>query len=150
MIFIMYKMNVKFRKIRESAKTPTKGTFGSAGFDLYNSDCAVVLNPGGVASIKTGIQMEIPVGYAGFIYARSGLGCKYGIVPSNCVGVIDSDYRGEIIVCLYNHSKVNYLISHGDKIAQLVISAIPNVVLEEVSSLSETARNCDGFGSTGK
>lgn len=143
-------MNVKFRKIYESAKTPTKGTFGSAGFDLYNADHAVVLNPGETASIKTGIQIEIPVGYAGFIYARSGLGCKYGIVPSNCVGVIDSDYRGEIIVCLYNHSKFGYLINHGDKIAQLVISATPNIVMEEVSSLSATTRNDNGFGSTGK
>ena len=94
-------MIVKFRKINEHVKTPIKSTDGAAGFDLFNSGKTVVIHPGETNPISTGIQMEIPKGYAGFIYARSGLGCKHGIVPSNCVGVIDSDYRGEIIVYLH-------------------------------------------------
>ena len=144
-------MIVKFRKINEYVKTPIKSTDGAAGFDLFNSGKTVVIHPGETIPISTGIQMEIPKGYAGFIYARSGLGCKHGIVPSNCVGVIDSDYRGEIIVYLHNHNKCNsYTVNYGDKIAQLVISVIPDVVIEEVDSLSETMRNDGGFGSTGK
>lgn len=144
-------MIIKFRKMNEHVKTPIKSTNEAAGFDLFNSGETTVIHPGEIKHISTGIQMEIPKGYAGFIYARSGLGCKHGIVPSNCVGVIDSDYRGEIIVYLYNHNKHNsYTINHGDKIAQLVISAIPDVVIEEVDSLSETMRNDGGFGSTGK
>lgn len=143
-------MIVKFRKINEYAKTPIKSTDGAAGFDLFNSGENVVICSGETKFIHTGIKMEIPKGYAGFIYARSGLGCKHGIVPGNCVGVIDSDYRGEIIVCLYNHGSFDYLINYGDKVAQLVISIIPDVTLEEVDSLSETRRNDNGFGSTGK
>lgn len=143
-------MIVKFRKINENAKTPIKSTDGAAGFDLFNSGENVVICSGETKFIHTGIKMEIPKGYAGFIYARSGLGCKHGIVPGNCVGVIDSDYRGEIIVCLYNHGSFDYLINYGDKVAQLVISIIPDVTLEEVDSLSETMRNDNGFGSTGK
>ena len=100
-------MNVKFRKINEYVKTPIKSTDGAAGFDLFNSGETTVIHPGEIKHISTGIQMEIPKGCAGFIYARSGLGCKHGIVPSNCVGVIDSDYRGEIIVYLHNHNKYN-------------------------------------------
>lgn len=143
-------MIVKFSKINEYVKTPIKSTDGAAGFDLFNSGEKIIIHSGDTEFIHTGIKMEIPKGYAGFIYARSGLGCKHGIVPGNCVGVIDSDYRGEIIVCLYNYSSLDYLIDHGDKIAQLVISAIPDVIIEEVDSLSETTRNDGGFGSTGK
>ena len=143
-------MIVKFRKINEHARTPIKSTDGAAAFDLFNSGENVIICSGEAKFIHTGIKMEIPKGYAGFIYARSGLGCHHGIVPRNCVGVIDSDYRGEIIVCLYNHGSFDYLINYGDKVAQLVISIIPDVTLEEVDSLSETRRNDNGFGSTGK
>ena len=137
--------------LKHQLKAPIRSTDGAAGFDLFNFGETTVIHPGEIKHISTGIQMEIPKGYAGFIYARSGLGCKHGIVPSNCVGVIDSDYRGEIIVYLHNHNKYNsYTVNYGDKIAQLVISAIPDVVIEEVDSLSETTRNNGCFGSTGK
>ena len=143
-------MIVKIERVNEHAILPIRSTDGAAGFDLFNSGEKIAICPGETKFISTGIKMEIPKGYVGFIYARSGLGCRHGIVPSNCVGVIDSDYRGEIIVCLYNHGSSEYLVSYGDKIAQLIISEIPDVVLEEVESLSKTKRNDKGFGSTGK
>lgn len=150
MIFLVHKMILKFRKINPYAKTPTKSTNEAAGFDLYNAGNTVVINPGEIKPISIGIQIEIPKGYAGFIYARSGLGCNYGIVPSNCVGVIDSDYRGEIMVYLHNHSGNSYEVNREDKIAQLIISEVPDITMKEVDSLSETMRNTNGFESTGK
>lgn len=143
-------MNVKIMKLSESVRLPRKGSEHAAGFDLCSNDKEnIVIKPGERKFIHTGLIMEIPTGYAGFIYARSGLGCKFGVVPSNCVGVIDSDYRGEVMVCLHNHSQEDFEVRYQYNIAQIVFMPIPETELVEVNELSSTARNEGGFGSTG-
>lgn len=142
---------VNIKKLNENAIIPTYGTEFSAGADLYACmDGDITINAGETAFIKTGISLEIPVGYAGLIYARSGLACKMGLAPANKVGVIDADYRGEIIVALHNHSNEVKTVSTGDRIAQLVITPFLTANFTLVDNLNETVRGEGGFGSTGK
>lgn len=145
----METINVK--KLREKAVLPTFGSQGAAGADLYAClDEEVNIAPGDTAFIPTGLAMEIPRGCAGLIYARSGLACKRGLAPANKVGVIDSDYRGEFMVALHNHGKSTQVISHGERIAQLIITPVIVPQYIEVNDLSDTDRGAGGFGSTGK
>lgn len=141
---------MKIKKFNENAIIPTYGTEYSAGADLYAcTEEDITINPGETKLIKTGIAMEIPVGYAGFIYARSGLASKKGLAPANKVGVIDADYRGEVMVALYNQSNEPQVIAAKERIAQLVIAPFLKVEFEEVDELTETVRGAGGFGSTG-
>ena len=145
----MNKIHVK--KLRETAILPTYGSIGSAGADLYAClDEPVVIAPGTSAFIPTGLSMEIPVGYVGLIYARSGLACKRGLAPANKVGVIDSDYRGEFIVVLHNHGADAQTVCHAERVAQLLISPVLTPDYQEVEELTDTQRAEGGFGSTGK
>ncbi len=145
----MDRINVK--KLRKEAQLPTFGSAEAAGADLYAClDAPVQIEPGDSAFIPTGLSMEIPKGYAGLIYARSGMACKRGLAPANKVGVIDSDYRGEFMVVLHNHSKEAQTVCHGERIAQLVITPVLIPAYVEVDELSDTMRAGGGFGSTGK
>lgn len=145
-------MKVNFKKLNENAIMPTYGSEFAAGADLYacTNGETVTFGPGETKLIKTGIAMEIPEGYAGLIYARSGIANKRGLAPSNKVGVVDSDYRGEIMVSLHNHSLVEQSIADGERIAQMVIAPFLKVEYTEVDELTETVRGEGGFGSTGK
>ena len=144
-------MIINIKKFNENTIIPTYGTEYAAGADLYACmDEAVSINPGETHFVKTGIAMEIPVGYVGLIYARSGLACKKGLAPANKVGVIDSDYRGEVKVALHNDGNVTRIVKNGERIAQLVIIPYLNVDFEEVKELTETERGNGGFGHTGK
>ncbi len=143
--------NVSVKKLRENAVVPKMATEGSAAADLHACiDEPVTVEPGKAVTIPTGLAFAVPKGYGAFIFARSGLGIKHGIVPSNCVGVIDSDYRGEVCVGLYNHSDKSYMISPGDRIAQMAIIPVLMASYVETGELSETERGTGGFGSTGK
>ena len=142
---------IKVKKLRDNAILPTYGTAEAAGADLYAClDTPVDIAPDQTVFIPTGLSMEIPVGCAGFIYARSGLSCKKDLAPANKVGVIDSDYRGEFIVALHNHGTQTRTVAGGERIAQLVISPVLTPGFFEVSELSDTVRADAGFGSTGK
>lgn len=142
---------VHVKKLREDAILPTYGSAEAAGADLYAClDQTVVIEPGETAWIPTGLSLEVPKGCAGLVYARSSLGAKRGLAPANKVGVIDSDYRGEIRVVLLNHSKQTQTVEHGERIAQFLITPVLTPVYEEVSELTETGRGTGGFGSTGK
>lgn len=142
---------VAVKKLREGAILPTFGSAQAAGADLYAClERDVTIAPGETAFIPTGLAMELPRGYAGLIYARSGLACKRGLAPANKVGVVDSDYRGEFIVALHNHGAQTQTIAHGERIAQLVITPVLIPEYVEVERLSETDRGAGGFGSTGK
>lgn len=144
--------NVKVVKLKENATLPTYATPNSAGADLYcalDSDTLTIL-PHQTAFIPTGIAMELPIGTVGLIYARSGLACKNGLAPANKVGVIDCDYRGEIIVALHNHTNEPKTIANNTRIAQLVITPYISVDFEESKEMSSTLRGEGGFGSTGK
>jgi dUTP pyrophosphatase len=145
-------MKVNFKKLNENAIVPTYGSEFAAGADLYacTNGETVTFAPSETKLIKTGIAMEIPEGYAGLIYARSGIANKRGLAPSNKVGVVDSDYRGEIKVALFNHSTETRTVAKGDRIAQMVIAPYLKVEYEEVDELSSTQRGAGGFGSTGK
>ena len=144
-------MNLKVKKLRKEAILPTYGSEFSAGADLYAClSEEVVIAPGETVMIPTGLAMEIPVGYGGFIYARSGLSVKKGLAPANKVGVIDADYRGEIMVALYNQSGEKRSVLHGERVAQLVIAPFLKVSFEESEELADTVRGAGGFGSTGK
>lgn len=145
-------MKVNFKKLNENAIMPTYGSEFAAGADLYacTNGETVTFGPGETKLIKTGIAMEIPEGYAGLIYARSGIANKRGLAPSNKVGVVDSDYRGEIMVSLHNHSLAEQSITDGERIAQMVIAPFLKVEYTEVEELTETVRGEGGFGSTGK
>lgn len=139
------------KRLKENAKLPTYGSAEAAGADLYAClDEDVLILPGQSAFIPTGLAMEIPKGYAGLIYARSGLACKRGLAPANKVGVIDSDYRGEFIVVLHNHGTEPQMVGHGERIAQLVITPVITPTYNEVDILTDTQRASGGFGSTGK
>ena len=143
--------NISVKKLRENAVIPKIATVGSAAADLCACiDAPVTVAPGKSVTVPTGIALAVPEGYGAFIFARSGLGIKHGIVPSNCVGVIDSDYRGEVCVGLYNHSDESYTVNPGDRIAQLAIIPVLMAKYVEAKELSETARGAGGFGSTGK
>ena len=142
---------IKVKKLHLSAKIPTYGSAGAAGADLYACiENEVVIAPGTSVFVPTGLSMEIPQGYAGLIYARSGLACKRGLAPANKVGVIDSDYRGELLVVLHNHGAEPQTISPGERIAQLVITPVLTPGFMEEDCLTNTDRNAGGFGSTGK
>ncbi len=144
-------MKIAVKKLLEGAKIPTYGSDFSAGADLYALlDEPCTISPGETVLLHTGIAMEIPVGYGGFIYARSGLGVKKGLAPANKVGVIDSDYRGEIRVALHNHSGEAQTIENGERVAQLVIAPFLKADFQECEELSDTVRGEGGFGSTGK
>ena len=141
--------NLKIKKLNEKAIIPTYGTKDSAGADLYALlDREIQIKPNESVVINTGIAMSIPIGYVGLIYARSSLGCKKGLAPANKVGVIDSDYRGEIKIVLYNHSSNIQTISPNERIAQIVITPFIQVNFEEVEELDNTKRGQGGFGST--
>lgn len=144
-------IKVNFKKLNENAITPTFGTEFSAGADLYACEGEeVTIKAGESRLIHTGLSLEIPEGYAGLIYARSGIATKRGLAPANKVGVIDSDYRGEIMVCLYNHSKEDQTIADKERVAQIVITPFLKVDYVQVDTLSDTVRGEGGFGSTGK
>ena len=142
-------MQIKIKKCYDNAVTPTRGSDYAAGYDLYTADIFTQIPVGETRMIGTGVCMEIPEGYAGFIFARSGLASKRGLRPANCVGVIDSDYRGEIKVALHNDSCEMQTIKQGDRIAQIVIMPYLAVEFEETDALNETTRGAGGFGSTG-
>ena len=142
---------IRVKKLKENALLPTYGSADAAGADLYAClQEKITIRPGESAFVPTGLAMEIPNGYAGLIYARSGLACKRGLAPANKVGVIDSDYRGEFIVVLHNHGDLPQEIAHGERIAQLVITPVFTPGFTEVAELNDTARSGGGFGSTGK
>ena len=151
-------MIVNVKKLEDSAVVPTKGSTGAAGYDLYaysekneyDATDEISIKPHSYATIGTGIAMEIPEGYVGLVYVRSGLGIKHGLMPRNAVGVIDSDYRGEIMVCLLNTSSEWVTIHKGDRIAQIVLTPYLNAEMNEVEELTDTKRGAGGFGSTGK
>ncbi|MGN1139235.1 MAG: dUTP diphosphatase [Ruminococcus sp.] len=145
-------MNIKIKKLRENAKIPTRGTQGSAGMDLYACiDSEITIAPNELKIIPTGIAIALPSSdVAAFLYARSGLGVKHGICLSNGVGVVDSDYRGEICVGLCNVSDKPYTISQNERIAQMVIAPVVTAEFTETDDLDETSRGVGGFGSTGK
>ena len=141
---------IKIKKLSKTAKVPTRGSEEAAGVDLYaDLNEAIQVNPGDVLKVNTGISIAIPNGCFGGIYPRSGLATKQGLAPANKVGVIDSDYRGPIIVALYNHSNIPQIVHPGDRIAQLIIQPYLKFDWEEVEDLDETDRGAGGFGSTG-
>ncbi len=141
---------VKIKKLDDRATVPTYGSEFSAGADLYAvADEDITIAPNETVLIHTGLSMEIPIGYGGFIYARSGLASKKGLAPANKVGVIDADYRGEAMVALHNHSAVSATVSHGERIAQLVIAPFYKAEFELADELTDTVRGEGGFGSTG-
>ena len=142
---------VPVKILKEGAKLPTYGSAQAAGADLYA--ClkeAMTIAPGETAFVPTGIALEVPVGCAGLIYARSGLACKRGLAPANKVGVVDSDYRGEIIVALHNHGNAPQTVENGERVAQFVLTPVLTPAYKVVAELSDTARNQGGFGSTGR
>lgn len=137
-------------RLHPEAKLPAYGSVGSAGADLYAClEEPLTLAPGESGWIPTGIAIEVPEGYAGLIYARSGLACKQGLAPANKVGVVDSDYRGQVVVVLYNHSSEPRMIHHGDRIAQLLITPVLAPSFQFVECLAVSERGAGGFGSTG-
>ena len=143
-------MRIEFKRLRENAKVPTYGTDASAGADLYAAtDEPITLAPGETRLIPHGLAMAIPVGYAGFIYARSGLATKRNLAPANKVGVVDSDYRGELMTPIHNHGATSAVIEPGERIAQLVIAPVMHAEFAETEELGETERGAGGFGSTG-
>lgn len=146
-------MIVKYKKLNDRAVEPTHGSEYAAGLDLYaliqNGAHAQRIPAGATVKIGTGIALEIPEGYFGAVFARSGMATNRGLRPANCVGVIDSDYRGEIIVALHNDSEKCETIHDGDRVAQLVIMPYLDVQLSVVDNLNNTERGSGGFGSTG-
>ncbi len=145
------KQPVRYQKLDPRATTPSYGSAAAAGADLYAlTDTPLTLAAGETAMVHTGIAVEIPQGYVGLVFARSGLACKQGLAPANKVGVIDADYRGEIMVALHNHGTVHRTIESGERIAQLVLVPYLTAEFTEADSLSETDRGAGGFGSTGR
>lgn len=143
-------LTVKLKKIEPNAILPTYGTASSAGADLYAlPDRDVTVAPGETVLIRTGVALAVPEGYAGLIYARSGLATKRGLAPANKVGVIDSDYRGEILVALHNHSDVPQTVAAGERVAQLIVTPYLKANFTLCEELDETGRGAGGFGSTG-
>ena len=143
--------SIPVKILRGGALLPAYGSPEAAGADLYAClEAPITIEPGKTAFVPTGIAMEVPKGCAGLIYARSGLACKRGLAPANKVGVVDSDYRGEIMVALHNHGDQPQTICHGERIAQMVITPVLTPAYEIVSDLNDTKRGTGGFGSTGK
>ena len=142
---------IHVKKLRENATLPTYGSQWAAGADLYAClEAPVTIEPHQTVFVPTGLALEVPMGCAGLIYARSSLGAKRGLAPANKVGVIDSDYRGEVMVALHNHGTVPQTVAHGERVAQLLITPVLTPAYEEASELSDTVRGEGGFGSTGK
>ena len=143
---------VKFKKLTETALKPTKGSAGAAGFDLYaDTQTDIEVQPGETVPFYTGLAMEIPHGYAGFIFPRSGIATKRGLRLPNCVGVVDCDYRGNVGIPLYNDSDQVQVVERQERIAQIVFMQVPDTLLYEVvGDLSYTQRGEAGFGSTGR
>lgn len=145
------KQTVKIKKLKENAKVPTYGSDFAAGADIYAAvDGVVTVLPGETKLIPTGLAFEIPVGYAGFIYARSGLASKRGLAPANKVGVVDADYRGEVMVALHNHGNQAQTVEAGERIAQMVIAPFLTADFVLSDELDDTQRGDGGFGSTGR
>ena len=143
--------DVRIQKLRSEARMPTYGSEEAAGADLYAClSEPLTLAPGETVFVPTGIAMELPVGLVGLVYARSGLACKRGLAPANKVGVIDSDYRGEIMVALHNHGDRAQTVEPGERIAQLVITPYVTARFSLADTLEDTARGTGGFGSTGR
>lgn len=158
-----FAINVKIKRLSETAQLPTKNFDSDAAFDLYadikdtfkpfgtaENEKGVKVMPGQTVKIGTGVAMEIPEWYWGAIYARSGLATKQGLRPANAVGVVDSHYRGEIVVAIHNDSSEVQIIHHGDRIAQFMLAPVIETKFEEVSELSDSDRGEGGFGSSGK
>ena len=144
-------MVIQLKKLKENALLPTRGSEHAAGYDLYAClEEDVLIAPRQTVKIGTGLAVAVPEGFFGAVFARSGLASKEGLRPANCVGVCDSDYRGEYIIALHNDSDMTRTVRHGDRIAQLVILPFLPAEFEECDSLPETARGAGGFGSTGK
>lgn len=142
--------NIKVKKLNSRAILPTYGSEHAAGADLYACmDAPVTIGPHSTVMIRTGLAMEIPEGYAGLIYPRSGMACKRHLAPANKVGVIDPDYRGEFMIAMHNHSDEPQTVEPGERIAQLVITPFITAAFEEADELSGTVRGTGGFGSTG-
>ena len=145
---------IRVKKLKDNAILPTRGSAAAAGYDLYAAEGAFI-PAGKTVMVGTGLAMEIPNGFWGGVYARSGLATKQGLRPANCVGVIDSDYRGEIMVALHNDSDSERIVQAGDRIAQLVLHPLVEILLEDgeawevVDDLNNTDRGDGGFGSTG-
>lgn len=142
-------MKVNVKKLSDNAKLPVYGSEFAAGADLYAAE-GVTIRAGETKFVHTGIAVELPAGTVGLVYARSGLASKQGLAPANKVGVIDCDYRGEIMVALHNHGGNARTVETGDRIAQLVIAPYYTAEFTEAEELSETVRGAGGFGSTGK
>ena len=143
--------SIRVKILKSGAKLPSYGSAEAAGADLYAClENPVTIAPGKTAFIPTGIALEVPKGCAGLVYARSGMACKRGLAPANKVGVVDSDYRGEITVVLHNHGEEPQTVENGERVAQFVITPVLTPAYEVAQSLSDTERNCGGFGSTGK
>ena len=143
-------MRVAVKKLNDLAKLPTRGSDKAAGFDLYAAtDADIMIRPHETVMVGTGLAMAIPESKFGAIFARSGLAAKQGLRPANCVGVIDSDYRGEIKVALHNDSDEEQLVLTGSRIDQLVIMDFNTIYFNEVNELDDTTRGSGGFGSTG-
>lgn len=142
-------MDLKIKKLAENAVIPTYGSEYAAGADLYSCEGELTFAPGETKMVHTGLAMQIPVGYVGLVYARSGIASKRGLAPANKVGVVDSDYRGEVMVALHNHSSEPQTIAAGERIAQMVIAPYLTVNYVETDTLDDTERGTGGFGSTG-
>ncbi len=148
--FEIKKTKVCIKKLNERATIPSYGSEYAAGADLYACiEEDITVNPHETVLVPTGLAIELPLGYAGLIYARSGLATKKGLAPANKVGVIDCDYRGEVKVALHNHSEIAQTVSVGERIAQLVITPYLTAEFIESDELSQTVRGGGGFGSTG-
>lgn len=144
-------MKLPFKKLDNRAVTPRYGSEQAAGADLCAVlDEPIVIHPGSTAFIRTGLAVSIPEGYVGLIYARSGISCKRGLAPANKVGVVDADFRGEIMVALHNHGNEDQIVAPSERIAQLVVMPYMTCIFTEEHDLGTTARGEGGFGSTGK
>lgn len=148
----MLKASVRIKKLRPDAQLPTYGSQDAAGADLcaLTEEAGLSIAPGETAMVHTGLSIELPQGYAGLVYARSGLAAKRGLAPANKVGVIDPDYRGEIMIALHNHGGAPAVVQNGERVAQLVITPYLTAEFTEADALSDTARGEGGFGSTGQ
>lgn len=143
--------SIHVKILREGAKLPAYGSAEAAGADLYAClEGSVTIPAGETVFVPTGIALEVPRSCAGLIYARSGMACKRGLAPANKVGVVDSDYRGEIMVALHNHGSEPQTVENGERVAQLVITPVLTPAYEVADALSDTVRSSGGFGSTGK
>ena len=143
-------IDLKIKKLNEKAVLPSYGSASAAGADLYSCEDEITIAPGETKLVHTGLAMQIPEGYVGLIYARSGIATKRGLAPANKVGVIDSDYRGEIMVALHNHSDEARTIEAGERVAQIALLPFLAADFDVVDELSDTTRGAGGFGSTGR